>query len=104
MTTTLPSDLVRKVQSDPNFIELERKRSSLGWNLAILMLVIYYGYIAMLAFAKPFLGIVVTGVVTMAFPIGLFVLLSAIVITGIYVNRANTEFDALTKKIVEANR
>jgi uncharacterized membrane protein (DUF485 family) len=104
MHTKLSDDLVRRVQSDPNFVELETKRNSLGWTLSILMLVIYYGYILMLAFAKPFLGIVVSGAVTMAFPIGLFVLVSAIVITGIYVNRANTEFDALTHKIVEANR
>ncbi len=104
MTISAANDLVRRVQADPNFIELERKRSSLGWNLAILMLVIYYGYVAMLAFAKPFLGIVFAGVMTLAFPIGMFVLLSAIVITGIYVNRANTEFDALTRKIVEANQ
>ena len=104
MHNNLSSDLVRKVQSDPNFIELEAKRGSLGWSLSILMLVIYYGYVLMLAFAKPFLGSIVVGVVTMAFPIGMFVLLSAIVITGIYVNRANGEFDALTRKIVEANR
>ncbi len=104
MHNNLSDALVRRVQSDPNFIELERKRNSLGISLAVLMLVIYYGYILMLAFAKPFLGTVVYGVVTLAFPIGMFVLLSAIVITGIYVNRANGEFDALTRKIVEANQ
>jgi len=104
MHNNLSNELVRKVQSDPNFIELEAKRGSLGWSLSILMLVIYYGYIAMLAFAKPFLSMNFVGVLTLAFPIGMFVLVSAIVITGIYVNRANGEFDALTRKIVEANR
>ena len=100
----MATDLVSRVMNDPNFIELERKRNGLGIRLSITMLVIYYGYIALLAFAKPFLGIIIGGVVTLAFPIGLFVLFSAIVITGIYVNRANTEFDALTRKVVEANR
>jgi len=104
MHNNLSNELVRRVQADPNFIELEKKRDSLGITLSILMLVIYYGYVMMLAFAKPFLGIIVSGVITLAFPVGMFVLLSAIVITGIYVNRANTEFDALTRKIVEANR
>jgi uncharacterized membrane protein (DUF485 family) len=104
MSSTTPTDLVRRVHADPNFIELERRRNSLGVRLSLIMLVIYYGYIALLAFAKPFLGIIIGGVVTLAFPIGLFVLVSAIVITGIYVHRANTEFDGLTRKIVEANQ
>jgi len=104
MHNNLSNELVRRVQADPNYIELEQKRGSLGITLSILMLVIYYGYVLMLAFAKPFLGIIIGGVITLAFPVGMFVLLSAIVITGIYVNRANTEFDALTRKIVEANR
>ncbi|MDR3524410.1 MAG: DUF485 domain-containing protein [Acetobacteraceae bacterium] len=104
MHNNLSNELVRRVQADPNYIELETKRNSFGWSLSILMLVIYYGYVLMLAFAKPFLGTIVSGVVTLAFPIGMFVLLSAIVITGIYVNRANSEFDALTRKVVEANR
>jgi len=104
MHNNLSNDLVRRVQADPNYIELESKRNSLGISLSVLMLVIYYGYIAMLAFAKPFLGTIVAGVMTLAFPIGMFVLLAAIAITGIYVNRANNEFDALTRKIVEANQ
>ena len=100
----MATDLVSRVMNDPNFIELERKRNGLGIRLAVSMLVIYYGYIALLAFAKPFLGTIIGSVVTVAFPIGLFVLVSAIVITGIYVWRANTEFDGLTRKIMENNR
>ena len=38
-------------------------------------------------------------VMTYALPIGLFVLLFTIVITGIYVRRANTEFDDLTEAL-----
>ena len=38
-------------------------------------------------------------VITWAIPIGLFVLIFTIVITGIYVRRANTEFDDLTDKL-----
>jgi len=102
----MATDLVSRVMNDPNFIELEKKRNGLGVTLAVTMLVIYYGYIALLAFAKPFLSTIIGGggVVTYAFPIGLFVLVSAIVITGIYVWRANTEFDGLTRKIMENNQ
>jgi uncharacterized membrane protein (DUF485 family) len=36
---------------------------------------------------------------TWAVPLGLFVILFTIVVTGIYVRRANNEFDALTEAI-----
>jgi uncharacterized membrane protein (DUF485 family) len=100
----MATDLVSRVKNDPNYIELERQRNKLGWTLTILMLVIYYGFIMMVAFFKPFLSIKVYGVVTLAFPIGLFVIASAIGITGYYVLRANSEFDRLTRKVVEAAR
>lgn len=98
------NDLVAHVQRDPNYIELERKRGSLGWTLTIIMLVIYFGFIALVAFDKPLMATQIYGVVTLAFPIGLFVIVSAIVITGIYVTRANGEFDRLTAKVVAGTR
>jgi len=100
----MATDLVSRVSRDPNYIELERQRNSLGWTLTILMLVIYFGFILLVAFFKPLLAIKVYGVVTLAFPIGLFVIVSAIGITGYYVMRANSAFDDLTRKIVEKAR
>ncbi len=100
----MATDLVSRVKNDPNYIELEKKRNSLGVTLAVLMLVIYFAFILLVAFFKPLLATPVYGVVTLAFPVGLFVIVSAIGITGFYVSRANSEFDTLTKKIVEAAR
>lgn len=100
----MATDLVSRVKNDPNFIELEAKRNKLGWTLALWMLGIYYGFVLIVAFAKPVLAVKIYSVVTLAFPIGLGVILSAIIITGIYVSRANSEFDALTRKIVENAR
>ena len=69
----------------------------------ILMLVVYYGYIALIAFNKAFLATPLgsTGVTTVGIPIGVGVILFTIVITGIYVRRANTEFDALKEQIIK---
>lgn len=100
----MATDLVSRVRSDPNYIELEQKRSGFGWTLAIVMLLIYFSFIFMVAFFKPILAIKVYGVITLAFPVGLFVIVSAIAITGIYVSRANTEFDRLTRLVVEKAR
>ena len=38
---------------------------------------------------------------TVGIPVGIGVIVSAFVLTGIYVARANTTFDDLTKEIIE---
>jgi uncharacterized membrane protein (DUF485 family) len=43
-------------------------------------------------------------VTTIGFPIGVGVILSAIALTGVYVYRANGEFDELTKELIEGTK
>jgi len=63
---------------------------------------VYYGYIALIAWNKEFLSQPLgAGVTTIGVPIGMGVIIFTIVITGIYVRRANSEFDALTRDILE---
>ena len=94
--------VVQKIQSHPKYLELRTKRNRLGIFLTVLMLVAYYGYIALIAFDKKFLAQPIgSGVITLGIPIGMGVILFTIVITGIYVRRANGEFDALTKQILK---
>ena len=65
------------------------------------MLIVYFGYIALIAFNKPFLAQPIgNGVTTLGIPIGLGVIIFTIVITGIYVRRANGEYDRLTAEIL----
>ncbi|MFN4237948.1 MAG: DUF485 domain-containing protein [Vogesella sp.] len=95
-------DILKRVQANPKFAELVRKRTSLGWLLSIVMLAIYYGFILILAFAPASLGASLSGgVTTVGIPIGIFIIVSAFVLTGIYVRKANTEFDQLNQQIVE---
>jgi uncharacterized membrane protein (DUF485 family) len=66
------------------------------------MLLVYYGFILLVAFAKPFLATRLgEGVTTIGMPIGLAVIVFTIVITGIYVRRANSEFDLLSDQIAK---
>jgi uncharacterized membrane protein (DUF485 family) len=90
------------IQRDPDYQELVRRRSSLGWTLSLIMLVIYFGFILLVAYAPKFLGMRLgTGVTTIGIPIGLFVIVSAFVLTAIYVSNANSKYDALIRRIVE---
>jgi uncharacterized membrane protein (DUF485 family) len=94
--------VISKIQNHPKYHELRAKRSGFGWALTVLMLVVYYGYIALIAFNKPFLAQPISaGVTTLGIPLGMGVIIFTIVITGIYVSRANSEYDTLTKEILE---
>jgi len=94
--------IVAKIEANPKYHELRRKRTSFGWALTIVMMVVYYGYIALIAFNKPFLAQPIgSGVTTVGVPIGMFVIVFTIVITGIYVRRANGEYDRLTAEILK---
>jgi uncharacterized membrane protein (DUF485 family) len=94
--------VVQKIQSHPKYLELRTKRNRLGIFLTLLMLLAYYGYIALIAFDKKFLAQPIgAGVTSLGIPIGMGVIIFTIVITGIYVRRANGEFDTLTKEILK---
>ena len=94
---------LKRIQSDPNYIKLVAERRSFGWTLAIITLVLYYGYIALVAFAperhrdhrcpapSPSASCSASRIIV-----------ASIVLTGIYVLRANTHYDELTKAIVNA--
>jgi uncharacterized membrane protein (DUF485 family) len=100
--THMSDPVVDKIQKNPKYLELRKKRSGFGWFLTLLMMVVYYGYIALIAFNKPFLAQPIgAGVTTLGIPIGMGVIIFTIVITGIYVRRANSEFDALTTEILK---
>ena len=98
----MDTDLSRRIAADPNYQRLKSRRARLGWVLTISMLLVYYGFILLVAFAKPFLATRLgEGVTTIGMPIGLAVIVFTIVITGIYVRRANGEFDVLSNAIAK---
>lgn len=94
--------MVAKIEANPKYHELRRKRNVFGWSMTALMMVVYYGYIALIAFDKQFLAQPIgAGVTTIGIPIGMAVIVFTIVITGIYVRRANGEYDRLTAEILK---
>ena len=99
----MEDDLAKRIASHPKYQELKAKRSRFGWWLTVAMLVVYYGFILLVAFDKQLLATRIgSGVMTWGMPIGLFVIVFTIVITAIYVRRANSEFDKLTDDITKA--
>ena len=96
-------DLTTRIVNDPKYQELKTKRTRFGWWLVAAMMVVYYGFILLVAFNKPFLATRLgEGVTTYAMPIGFGVIIFTVVITAIYVRRANSEFDDLSADIAKA--
>lgn len=98
----MENELVERVKANPNYQKLVSTRSSYGWTLTAIMIVVFYGFILLVAFNKELLSTRIgSGVMTWGIPIGLFVIVFTVILTGIYVARANGEFDELTAKILE---
>lgn len=98
---SLPPD-VERIARSPAFARLRARRNALALRLSLAMCVIYYGFILMVAFASSTLAIPLWGVIPLGIPLGLGVIVSAIVLTAIYVRRANGEFDRLSAEAVRA--
>ena len=98
----MSADIYAKIRANPKYQQLVSKRSSYGWVLTILMMIVYYGFIAVIAFDKSLLAqpLSATGVTTVGIPIGAGVIVFTILITGLYVRRANTEFDAIKEEVI----
>jgi uncharacterized membrane protein (DUF485 family) len=96
-------ELADRIAAHPKYRELKAKRTSFGLWLTLAMMVVYYGFILLVAFNKPLLATRLgDGVMTLGMPLGLFVIVFTIAITGYYVNRANKEFDRLSEEINKA--
>ncbi len=95
--------LIARIEKSARFKELVRKRQSFATLLSIIMLVLYVGFILLIAFAPAWLGTPLhEGTnVTRGIPIGVGLIVISFLLTGVYVWRANGEFDRLTRELLK---
>ncbi len=117
-------DVYDKIRANPKFQKLVSMRNSYSFLMTVLMIVAYFGYILLIAFNKEWLatklvpavtqvttnpetGEAVTTIISAGsatsygIPLGIGVILFTILLTNIYVRRANTEFDSLNAEIIK---
>lgn len=95
-----PETSHERILRSPNFQALVRQRSGFAWILSAVMLGLYFGFIVLVAFAKELMAVRIGGsVVTLGILLGLGVIVAAFVLAGIYVVRANSRFDELTRSL-----
>ncbi len=91
---------IQRIKNNPKYNELISKRSKFAWTLSIIMLVVYYTFIMTIAFSPETLGTKIgDGVITLGIPVGIAIIFISFILAGIYVKRANGEFDTLTQEI-----
>lgn len=95
-------DVLDRITKNPKFHEFIAMRSRYSIIMAIVSAAIYYGFILLVAFDKELLAKKVgAGVTSLGVPLGVGVIVLTIVLTWIYVRRANTEFDATNEAIIK---
>src|SRR5438132_5281089 len=80
---------------DPEFKDLARRKDGISVVLTLVTLVVYYGFILLIAFKREFFGWKFTENIPLGIPIGVGVILISWILTGIYVRWANTRYDAM---------
>jgi|JRYH01.1.fsa_nt_gb uncharacterized membrane protein (DUF485 family) len=100
----MSSSVYAHIRRNPRFDELVRKRTSFATTLAIIVLVVFYGFVLLVAFAPEVIAMRLSEGSNLTFGIaaGLFQFIFFWVLTLVYVRRANGEFDDINKEIVKA--
>ncbi|AEB58903.1 DUF485 domain-containing protein [Ectopseudomonas mendocina] len=96
----MTSNELEHIQQHPDFIQLVRHKQRLTWSLTAAMLLIYYGFVLLVAFAPGVLGQSLSGGVTsVGMLVGCGVILLSFALTGIYVAYTNSVIDPLNDKV-----
>lgn len=94
--------IYQRIESNAHFRELVEKRQRFAFILSGIMLIIYVGFILLIAFAPGWLGTPLHAgtSVTRGIPVGIGVIVISFILTGVYVWRANSEFDRLNAAVI----
>ena len=93
----------KDIVNDKDFKDLISKRNTIAVTLSIVELLLYFGFIALVAYNKPYLGKTLspTSDTTIGIPIAIGIIIISIILGGIFAYWANTSYDASVKKIIE---
>ena len=102
----MSSEIYERMRVNPKFQELVAKRGRFAWTLSIVVLVLFYGFVLMVAYNPSTLGQPVSdgSMLTVGVAAELFLFVLFWVLSALYVRRANTEFDDLTQEVIKQAR
>lgn len=98
----MSSQVYERIRRNPKFDQLVARRTRFAGILSLIVLVIFYGFVMVVAFNPSVIGerIAEGSTLTVGVLSGLFMFIFFWVLTAVYVRRANSEFDDLTTELI----
>ena len=95
-----------KIRSNPKFAELVGKRTRFAIVLSLIVLVPYYAFMFLISTQPQLFASKLSegGVLTLGWPIAALFIVGGWLLTGVYVSRANGEFDTMTQEVLKEAR
>ena len=99
----MSSKSAHQILEDPEFLKLMRQKNTISTILTIVELVLYFGFIALIAYNKAYLAekISAGSSITIGIPLAVGVIVLSWILTGVYVLWANNKYDAMVKGVRE---
>lgn len=79
--------------ADAGLRGLAATRWRVALTLTTIMVIVYFGFVALIAFDKPLLAVHLTPGLTLGIVLGVLVIVSSWLLTWVYVRWANTRYD-----------
>jgi uncharacterized membrane protein (DUF485 family) len=96
---THDQDRAPALLEDPDFRRLARVKNRVSLLLTAVMVVVYFGFIFLLAWRRDLFAARLGESLTAGIPIGIGVILASWLLTGVYVSWANTRYDAEVRRL-----
>ncbi len=95
-----------KIRSNPKFAEMVGKRTRFAILLSLIVLVPYYTYMLLVSLQPQLFAAKISegSVITIGWPIAALIVIGGWLLTGVYVSRANGEFDSLNEEVLKEAR
>ena len=92
-----------KIRSNPKFAELVGKRTRFAVILSLLVLVPYYTFMFLVSTQPQIFAAKISegSVITIGWPIAALIVIGGWLLTGVYISRANGEFDSITEEVLK---
>lgn len=90
-----------KILNSSEFKSLVRSKNAISLILTVAELVVYFGFVLLIAYNKDFLSQKIYGPVTVGIPVGIGVIVISWILTGIYVAWSNKKYDQKVSEIKE---
>ena len=100
------NNIQAKIRNNPKFAEMVGKRTRFAIILSLVVLVPYYSYMLLVSLQPQLFAAKISegSVITIGWPIAALIIIGGWLLTGVYVSRANGEFDSITEEVLKEAR